>query len=66
MNKQEYFKKLNTMPEASKVALIVTMLERLDDIIGTKGEKITRTKAEALKSSCDKIINIAYQVSKED
>lgn len=66
MNKQEYFKKLNTMPEAAKVALIVTMLERLDDIIDTKGEKIMRTKAEALKESCDKIIDIAYQVSKED
>ena len=66
MNKQEYFKKLDTMPEAAKVALIVTMLERLNDIIGTKGEKIMRAKAEALKSSCNKIIDIAYQISKED
>lgn len=66
MNKQEYFKKLNTMPESAKVALIVTILERLDDIIDTKGEKVMRTKAEAIKSSCDKIIDIAYQVSKED
>lgn len=66
MNKEEYFKKLREMPEASKVALIMTMLERLNDIIDTKGEKIMRAKAEALRDSCDKIIDIAYQVSKED
>ena len=66
MNKQEYFKKLNTMPEAAKIALIVTMLERLDDIVKTNGEKIMRTKAEALINSCNKIIDISYQVSKED
>ena len=66
MNKQEYFKKLNAMPEAAKIALIVTIFERLDDIIDTKGEKIMRAKAEALRSSCNKIIDIAYQVSKED
>ena len=66
MNKQEYFRKLDTMPEAAKVALIVTMLERLDDIVDTKGEKVMRAKAEALKRSCDKIIDITYQVSKED
>ena len=66
MNKQEYFKKLNTMPEAAKIALIVTMLERLDEIVKTNGEKIMRTKAEALINSCNKIIDISYQVSKED
>lgn len=66
MNKQEYFKKLNTMPEAAKIALIVTMLNRLDDIINEKDAKIMRITAEALKESCNKIIDITYQVSKED
>ena len=66
MNKQEYFKKLNTMPEAAKIALIMTMLNRFDDIINEKDAKIMRITAEASKSSCDKIIDIAYQVSKED
>ena len=66
MNKEEYFKKLRTMPESAKIALIVTILNRLDDIINEKDAKIMRITAEALKESCNKIIDITYQVSKED
>lgn len=65
MNQEEYFKKLRAMPESAKIALIVTMFKSLDDIIDTKGEEMMRTKVEALRSSCNKIIDIAYQVSKE-
>lgn len=65
MNKEEYFKKLNTMPEVAKIALIVTMLNRLDDIINGKDAKIMRITTEALKESCNKIIDISYKISKE-
>ena len=66
MIKEEYFKKLRAMPESAKIALIVTMLSRLDDIIKEKDAKIMRVTTEALKESCNKIIDISYEVAKED
>lgn len=66
MNQQEYFKKLREMPETAKVALIVTMISRLEDIIETKGKDVMRVKAQGLLDSCNRIIDISYEVAKED
>ena len=66
MKKEEYFKKLREMPETAMVALIVTMINRLEDIIETKGEGPMRAKAQGLLNSCNKIIDISYEVAKED